>query len=149
MMSRKELQEYAKMRSILNIGHAEKDYFQNIFLFIIYQEYGKEFIFKGGTALSKCFGLPRFSEDLDFTCSKKPNLDKLENGLKRFKIEYKIMKEEYDDGLKIIFRIKGPLYAGISNSMCKIIIDISLREIVLFSPAVKFGGKNLTVKLVI
>ena len=65
MISKEELKEYAKATG-LNLGQAEKDYFQNILLFIIYQAYSTGVIFKGGTALKKCFGLNRFSEDLDF-----------------------------------------------------------------------------------
>ncbi len=66
MISRKELQEYAQIKK-LNLGQAEKEYFQNIVLFILYEQFGKELVFKGGTALSKAYGLERFSEDLDFT----------------------------------------------------------------------------------
>ena len=74
MITKTELESYAKLRNLINRGYAEKDYFQNILLFIIFGSYGKEFVFKGGTALSKCLGLPRFSEDLDFTCKEKPNI---------------------------------------------------------------------------
>lgn len=48
------------------MGQAEKDYFQEIILFILYREFGRELVFKGGTALTKCYGFDRFSEDLDF-----------------------------------------------------------------------------------
>ncbi len=50
MIDREELKEYAKRRG-LNLGQAEKDYFQNILLFILYQHYGKSLIFKGGIDL--------------------------------------------------------------------------------------------------
>jgi hypothetical protein len=143
MISKKELEEYAKLKNLKNIGYAEKDYFQNILLFIISQNYGKNFIFKGGTALNKCYGLNRFSEDLDFTCGEKPDLADLENGLKRFKLEFEIEKKEYFDEIKLIVRIKGPLYIGIKNSMCKIILDISLREKVILSAEIKTIGRFL------
>ena len=47
--------------------YIEKDYWVTYALFQIFKsEIGKETIFKGGTALSKCFGLiHRFSEDID------------------------------------------------------------------------------------
>ena len=47
--------------------YVEKDYWVTYALFNIFKnEIGKETIFKGGTALSKCFGLiQRFSEDID------------------------------------------------------------------------------------
>ncbi|MEX0813907.1 MAG: nucleotidyl transferase AbiEii/AbiGii toxin family protein [Chitinophagales bacterium] len=47
--------------------YVEKDYWVTYALFQIFKnEIGKETIFKGGTALQKCFGLiQRFSEDID------------------------------------------------------------------------------------
>ena len=87
MITKEELKEYSKIRE-LNLGQAEKDYFQTIILFILYQDFGKELIFKGGTALSKCFGLDRFSEDLDFTISQDIDIKKIEDGLNRFRIEF-------------------------------------------------------------
>ena len=142
MITKEELREYAKRLS-LNLGQAEKDYFQNIILFILYQNYGKGIVFKGGTALKKCFGLNRFSEDLDFTCLNKPDIKKIEDGLKRFKIEFEIESESYEDGLKIILRIKGPLYVGIRQSLCKFIIDFSFREDVILKPEIKTIGRFL------
>lgn len=142
MITKEELKEYAKIRR-LNLGQAEKDYFQAVALFIIYQNYGKELVFKGGTALSKCFGLNRFSEDLDFTAKEKPDIAKIENGFKRFKIDFEKEPEEYPDGLKTVFRIKGPLYAGIRQSLCRFTIDISLREKVLLKPEIKTIGRFL------
>ena len=53
----------------------EKDYWVTLALFTIFKnEIGKETVFKGGTALSKCFGLiQRFSEDIDLVILKKEN----------------------------------------------------------------------------
>ncbi len=47
--------------------YIEKDYWVTFALFNIFKnEIGKETVFKGGTALSKCFGsIQRFSEDID------------------------------------------------------------------------------------
>lgn len=47
--------------------YVEKDYWVTFALYNIFKnEIGKETVFKGGTALSKCFGLiQRFSEDID------------------------------------------------------------------------------------
>lgn len=143
MITREELEEYAKFRDIKNIGHAEKDYFQNVILFIVSKNYGKNFIFKGGTALQKCFGLDRFSEDLDFTCSEKPESNKLEEDLKRFKLEFEIEKKEYENGVNWTIRIRGPLYTGTKNSACKISLDLSLREKVILSPELKTIGRFL------
>jgi len=142
MITKEELKEYAK-RVSLNLGQAEKDYFQNIILFISYQAYGKDIVFKGGTALKKCFGLNRFSEDLDFTCLNKVDIKKIEDGLKRFRIEFELESKEYENGLKITLRLKGPLYIGIRQSLCKFIIDFSYRENVILKPEIKTIGRFL------
>ena len=140
MITKEELRQYAKTRN-LNLGQAEKDYFQNILLFILYQEYGKSLIFKGGTALSKCYGSRRFSEDLDFTCTNGFDLKIIETGLKRFRTGFEIETKRYPVGLKIIIRIKGPLYTGKRHSLCRIVIDISFRESVILSPVIKTIGR--------
>ena len=53
--------------------YIEKDYWVTFALYQIFKnEIGKETIFKGGTALSKCFGLiQRFSEDIDLVVLRK------------------------------------------------------------------------------
>ena len=48
--------------------HKEKDYVQELFLGGIYDGFGG-LVFKGGTALAKFYGSPRFSDDLDFALS--------------------------------------------------------------------------------
>jgi len=141
MITKDELKSYAGT-SGLNLGQAEKDYFQNVILFILYRRYGNEMVFKGGTALKKCYGLARFSEDLDFTCAGEMNpLKDIENGLKRFGAEFEKDIRQYPDGLKITIRIRGPLFTGIRQSLCKFIVDISFRENVELPPAVKTIGR--------
>lgn len=56
----------AQKMSILDI-YVEKDYWVTLALHAIFMDdIGKEVVFKGGTALSKCYGLiERFSEDID------------------------------------------------------------------------------------
>lgn len=56
----------AQQKRILNI-YVEKDYWVTYALYTIFKsDIGKETVFKGGTALVKCFGLiQRFSEDID------------------------------------------------------------------------------------
>ncbi len=53
--------------------YIEKDYWVTFVLHHLYtSELGKEIVFKGGTALSKCYGLiDRFSEDIDLILLKK------------------------------------------------------------------------------
>ncbi|KAF0200723.1 MAG: hypothetical protein FD170_3252 [Bacteroidetes bacterium] len=55
--------------------YIEKDYWVTFALYTIFNnEIGKETVFKGGTALSKCFGLiHRFSEDIDLVVLGKEN----------------------------------------------------------------------------
>jgi predicted nucleotidyltransferase component of viral defense system len=47
--------------------YVEKDYWVTYVLFTIFNnEIGKDTVFKGGTALSKCYNMiERFSEDID------------------------------------------------------------------------------------
>src|SRR5690606_37680860 len=112
-----------------NLGQAEKDYYQEIILFILYSEFGKELIFKGGTALTKCFGFDRFSEDLDFTASKELDIKKtLIKGLKNFYIDFTLEERMFLESKNMIIKIKGPLYNGNNISLCKISLDISIRE---------------------
>ncbi len=143
MITKKELENYAFLRGIKNMGFAEKDYFQNILLFIIYQKFGNGVVFKGGTALYKCFGLDRFSEDLDFSSEKEIEVEFIEEGLKRFKVEYEIKEEKSEKSKSIILRIKGPLFNGDRNSFCKLVLDFSFREEILEKPVVKTIGRFL------
>lgn len=142
MISKEELRKYAKVTG-LNLGQAEKDYFQNVLLFIIYQFHSTGIIFKGGTALKKCFGINRFSEDLDFTCMEKFNVEELKKGMERFKIDFSMETKKYDNGAKITLKIKGPLYTGISQSLCKFVIYLSFRENVILPPVMKTIGRFL------
>ena len=63
---RQAVQFTSQQMDILDI-YVEKDYWVTYALQTIFQNpIGKETVFKGGTALSKCFGLiDRFSEDID------------------------------------------------------------------------------------
>lgn len=59
---------YETKRSVFMI---EKDTIQSIFLYEL-SKFSVPFVFKGGTSLSKVFGLiDRFSEDIDLSSSKK------------------------------------------------------------------------------
>jgi len=65
----------------------EKDYWLTYALYLIFQhEIGNETVFKGGTALSKCYGIiERFSEDIDLVIlrSKEETPTKLKRKLKQ------------------------------------------------------------------
>jgi hypothetical protein len=139
MISKKKLIEYAKKKNY-NLGQAEIDYYQEIILFILYQEFGKEVVFKGGTALTKCYGFDRFSEDLDFTTTKGDFEKIISVGLKKYYIEFTVEKKEMNDSINITYKIKGPLYSGQPNTTCKIDLDFSTREEVLIETNTKRIG---------
>ncbi len=139
MISLAELKEYAKVRR-LSLGKAEKDYFQNILLYLIYSNHGSDIVFKGGTAISKCYGSPRFSEDLDFTVRDDFDMA-LIDGLKRFGIDFELKEKALEREKNVRVLIKGPLYNGEKRSMCSIWLNLSLREQVLFEPQIKTIGR--------
>ncbi len=57
----------------------EKDTIQSIFLFELSKS-NIQFVFKGGTSLSKCYGLiDRFSEDIDLSLNRKPTESEKKN----------------------------------------------------------------------
>ena len=70
----------------INPIYVEKDYWVTLVLHTLYHsDVKEEVIFKGGTSLSKCFGLiDRFSEDIDLV----------------------VMREEGDSGNKLTNKIK-------------------------------------------
>jgi predicted nucleotidyltransferase component of viral defense system len=130
MLNKKSLES---MKTVLgfNLGQVERDYLQHILLLFLYRHAGNWLVFKGGTALQKIFGLNRFSEDMDFTSSKKEGLLELANRIKDdaanfgFDNEVKISKNVSE---VISYRIKGPLYDGTQKSMVVLRLEISLRE---------------------
>lgn len=143
MISIEELKKYAETKNF-NLGQAEKDYFQEIILFSLYKEFGKELVFKGGTALTKCYGFDRFSEDLDFTSNEDKDFKKIINKtLNAFYIEYEVQEKTYEDAKKITYKIKGPLYNENRISLCKIEIDVSLREKTILETETKKIGLQI------
>ncbi|HII53784.1 TPA: nucleotidyl transferase AbiEii/AbiGii toxin family protein [Candidatus Micrarchaeota archaeon] len=141
-----ELKKYAELRS-LNIGQTEKDYYQSIVLFSLYNKISGELVFKGGTALSKCYGLNRFSEDLDFSVVKEIDFAKLvKGGLEGFGIEH-TMKEtgRSASSKKYKIKIKGPLYKGLEKTLCSVTLDFSMRESVVMKPELATIGFHMDV----
>ena len=66
MITKEMLLSIGKNKNLANKGHIEKSYYQDLFLFNLFKKTNK-LVFKGGTSLYKLYGLPRFSEDLDFS----------------------------------------------------------------------------------
>ena len=138
MITIESIKNIARLKSINNIGYAEKDYLLEIILLSISKRTKDEIVFKGGTALYKFYKLNRFSEDLDFTLRKDLDIDKLLNGiiedLKAFGIEAEIKKKKkaYNSFL-ITLRMKGPLYNN-PLSLTNIRIDINMKSSVYIEP---------------
>ena len=92
--------EYKKLPEI----YVEKDYWVTAALYEIFtHEIGKETIFKGGTALSKCFNLiERFSEDIDLVVLRNESEtdNQMKNKLKKItKVVNQIMPEVSIEGI--------------------------------------------------
>ncbi|MBI5636243.1 nucleotidyl transferase AbiEii/AbiGii toxin family protein [Candidatus Micrarchaeota archaeon] len=134
-MNELELRKYANVRG-LNLGQAEKDYFQNMALFVLYSRVSKELVFKGGTALAKCYGLNRFSEDLDFTASQWLDFtDYVGKGLDEFNLAHSMKEAKASpNSKKFKVKIEGPLYKQSEKTLCSLTLDFSLREKVLMEP---------------
>jgi len=118
-------------------GQKEKDYSQHWLLSYLARE-GFLGVFKGGTALQKAYGLPRYSEDLDFTLNGAPlpDFDAISRYLASagFGIA-KWKKEEVKGSHSAKLRLQGPLYNGKAISECSISLDFSAREDCALAPA--------------
>ena len=138
MLSYEELEKIGKLKR-LSLVNTEKDYLQDLILFSIYSNIGKELIFKGGTCLYKIYKLNRFSEDLDFTLTKEVNAKKLSNkiisDLMLLNIRARIKEiKRYKNEINIRLLMNGPLYKGSKEAQCFIPLNISLKERLLLDP---------------
>jgi len=145
-MNADALSEYAQKRG-LNLGQAEKDYYQNIMLFAIYQHAKSELVFKGGTALAKCYGLNRFSEDLDFTATGKIGCQGIvTDGLKAFGIANRIKSiSSHEGGDSFMAKIEGPLYRNSEKTLCSITVEMSFRETPCEKPGIVAIGHHMDI----
>lgn len=145
-MNLEQLKSYANLRG-LNLGQAEKDYYQNMILFILYNKTSKELVFKGGTALAKCYGLNRFSEDLDFTVTNEKNfIDIINKGLDEFSIKHTVKEIRTSGGSKKYkIKIEGILHKGTERTSCSITLDFSLREKTLIEPEISTIGYHMDI----
>jgi len=67
-------------------------------------------IFGGGTMLRLCFGLNRFSVDLDFWLIKKIDTSKLFNNLKKYLNQFYTIKDCANKFYTLLFELKSPSY---------------------------------------
>ncbi len=101
----------------------EKDYLQELYLSLLYGNYGNSagLVFKGGTALSKFYGLPRFSDDLDFSLVKEANtnlIGDLDGVVEKVSESYStriLRKTDKKDILAYEISIMGPLFEATSK----------------------------------
>jgi len=138
MLDYEELKNIAQLKR-LSLVNTEKDYLQDLILFGIYSNIGKELIFKGGTCLYKVYKLNRFSEDLDFTLTKRLDMEgitkKVISDLMLLNIRGRIKEiKEYRGGMNIRLLLNGPLYRGGKETQCFIPLNISKKEQVLLEP---------------
>jgi predicted nucleotidyltransferase component of viral defense system len=140
MLSREDLQNFRRILGF-NLGQVEKDYLQHLFLLFLGQETKKDFVFKGGTALQKVYGLNRFSIDLDFISingDEEKTIKRIANDITNFGFESRTIKKEIKKTGKTFFlRIKGPLYDGTERSLTTLRIEISSRKDLVLEPEVK------------
>ncbi|MDO8537996.1 MAG: nucleotidyl transferase AbiEii/AbiGii toxin family protein [archaeon] len=148
MIEKKELLELAKLNG-LKPWQQEKHYIQAIILEILAEQ---PLVFKGGTYLWFFHGLPRFSEDLDFTAKEKLQeniFESVKRSLELFGVENSVKKIS-DNETTLSFRIsaKGPLNTA-SIDECRVYVEISKREKILKKPLsikLDFPAYNLPTK---
>ncbi len=123
---------YATMLHFAKPEDAEKDYLQELLLNELYAEKkGSNFVFRGGTAISKIYGSGRFSGDLDLilASSEANSIDVyVEKAIGRVKLRYDISYklERYRNMLKYMIKIKGPIYISAMNEQAKQTVEIDL-----------------------
>jgi len=132
------LENIARLKR-LSLRNTEKDYLLDLVLFSLYSRISDEFILKGGTALYKIYKLGRFSEDLDFTLTKKVDIDKIAGkviaDLELLNIKGKIKEiKKYKNEINVRLLFNGPLYKGSKETQCFIPLNISLKESVCLEP---------------
>jgi hypothetical protein len=125
-MEKNELNVY-KSKLNYTLGQLELDYYQHLILSKLFEKFNTIY-FKGGTCLQKCYGIKRFSEDLDFNY-----VDIEINELIEF-IEntYEAKIQDFHKtkfGISFSIRFKGILFNGTSQSMCKMSFDFRNRDI--------------------
>lgn len=133
MLTKEELKDIARL-SRLKVHQQEKHYIQTLVLSSLYSALSDELVFKGGTALFFCYGLNRFSEDLDFTMVKETPIerarDRIAHDLSLLGVRNRISEIETAP-VSVSFKIgtEGPLFTK-EIERCFVNIEISKREAV-------------------
>lgn len=128
MLDRKEIEKYGPPG--FHLSQKEKDYAQHWILSFL-SRVGFGGVFKGGTYLQKAFGLPRYSEDLDFTLNdaEEPDLEAISAYLSSAGFSGLVWKKQsISVSISLKLRYRGPLYAGSSISEGTVLLEFSKRE---------------------
>jgi predicted nucleotidyltransferase component of viral defense system len=128
-----DLRDLAKLKGTDDLALTEKEYFQELILYLLSDTPG--IIFKGGTTLRKFWNSPRFSADLDFVGDIPPNvLDELLEKLEQrgYKTRIGDVREYGDGNITVKLTIRGIVYLHHN-----IIIDLFPTSPVTVSPLVK------------
>jgi predicted nucleotidyltransferase component of viral defense system len=138
MITKNQLKALSR-RSGINPYYQEKDYLLNVFLYSLYKT-SRDFVFKGGTCLKVVYNQQRFSEDLDFNTTLRPDRvgDLVRRALKGFSLlgmDYEVQREElFEASYTSRWGFRGPLYSEGSPLNC-IQVDAGLRDKLLLKPS--------------
>ncbi len=139
MIQKTELAQYGRLLGF-NLGQAERDYLQHLFLIYLSAYDSGNLVFKGGTALQKVYKLNRFSIDLDFTQKNETDIksimEKIAKDINDFGYPTKL-SEIKTLGKTFILKIQGPLYNNTPNTSYNLRVEISQRESILLNPDLK------------
>lgn len=119
-MDKTQLEQYKKEQNY-NLYQLELDYYQHLILSKIFEKFSTIY-FKGGTCLQKCYGIKRFSEDLDFNY-KDIDIKKI---IKIIEETFEEKIQNYNEtkfGISFSISFKGILYQDNEQSKCKISFD--------------------------
>jgi len=139
MLSIDELRDFMRLKGLKTLGNAEKDYLIELSLLSLSRSTKDELVFKGGTCLSKFYGLDRFSEDIDFTVRKSLDASRVLKGivsdLNAFGIDAEIKEErKAHNTIMAIIRTRGPLFQGTQHSVSGIKLDMNLKSSIDLEP---------------
>lgn len=125
-MEKRELQSYSSKLGY-NLGQAELDYYQHLVLGKLFEKFNTIY-FKGGTCLQKCYGIKRFSEDLDFNYTD-IDIKKIRSFIEDVFEAGIIDFYETRFGSTFSIRVSGALYNGSISSMCKVSFDFRINDV--------------------
>lgn len=125
-MEKYELHEY-KSKLNYNLSQLELDYYQHFILSKIFNKFNTIY-FKGGTCLQKCYGIKRFSEDLDFNYTD-ININEIISFIEKIFGTKISNKYETKFGISFSISFKGILFTGTEQSKCKISFDFRKNDV--------------------